>query len=128
MIKRFFVVVIIVLLFTQLAMPSPIFPEDEYNVAAEKLPVLVGGLEGVVKKLSYPESALKNSIQGTVYLLVYIGTEGSIDDIKVVKSLGYGCDEEAIKVVRHSKFIPGEQGGIKIKTKMAVPIKFKLRL
>lgn len=100
--------------------------EEEYLVAVDKMPAPVGGIEAIMKKISYPSSAQRIGVQGKVYVLIYINEKGEVDDVKVVKGIGAGCDEEAANVIKRSKFSPGMNGGTPVKTKFSLAITFKL--
>lgn len=104
-----------------------LFPgEEEYFIAVEKAPTPVGGLEAIMKKATYPELAMKTRTEGKVYVLAYINESGDVDEVKVVKGIGGGCDEEAVRAVKKSKFSPGQDKGANVKTKLAIAIHFKL--
>ncbi len=63
--------------------------------------------------LVYPPKALKKKITGNVYVKFVVHKNGKLTDIKVVKGIGYGCDEEAVKLVQGMPdWIPGKQGGV----------------
>ncbi len=100
--------------------------EEEYTVVVDKAPAPVGGFETLMKKVIYPESAMRMRIEGKVYLLVYVNESGDVDDVKVVKGIGGGCDEAAANAVKKIKFTPGINGGAAVKTKVSIPINFKL--
>lgn len=100
--------------------------DEEYAIAVEKAPTPVGGLEAIMKKATYPDLAMKTKTEGKVYVLAYINESGDVDDVKVVKGIGGGCDEEAVRAVKKSKFIPGQDKGSNVKTKLAIAIHFKL--
>lgn len=104
-----------------------LFPgEEEYFIAVEKAPTPIGGLEAIMRKATYPELAMKTRTEGKVYVLAYINESGEVDDVKVVKGIGGGCDEEAARAVKRSKFNPGQDKGVSVKTKLAIAINFKL--
>jgi periplasmic protein TonB len=104
-----------------------IFPnEEDYKIATDGTPTPIGGYESIMKKIVYPDMAVKTKVEGKIYLLVYLSESGEVDDIKVVKGIGAGCDEEAVKAVRKSKFTPATQNGAKIKSKFALALSFKL--
>jgi len=104
-----------------------LFPgEEEYSIAVEKAPEAVGGLAAIMKKATYPELAIKTRTEGKVYVLAYINESGDVDEVKVVKGIGGGCDEEAARAVKRSKFSPGQDKGVNVKTKLAIAINFKL--
>jgi protein TonB len=100
--------------------------EEEYFIAVEKAPTPVGGLEAIMKRATYPELAMRTRTEGKVYVLVYISESGDVDEVKVVKGIGGGCDEEAVRAVKRSKFNPGQDKGVNVKTKLAIAINFKL--
>ena len=107
--------------------PNNLVPgEEEYLVAVDKMPAPVGGVDAIMKKITYPSAAQKNGVQGKVYVLVYINEKGEVDDVKVVKGIGAGCDEEAANTIRKSKFTPGMNNGVAVKTKFSLAITFKM--
>jgi len=89
-------------------------------------------LQYVYKNLQYPELARKNNIEGMVVSQFVIDTTGMIQDIKVVRDIGGGCDQAVIDVFEkmnqelNPPFIPGYQRGIKVKVMYTFPVKFKL--
>lgn len=104
-----------------------LFPgEEEYAIATEKQPAPVDGLPGIYKKINYPQLAQKSKIEGKVYVLILINESGSVDDAKVVKGIGGGCDEEALKAILKTKFTPGIANGAPVKSKLSMAIQFKL--
>jgi protein TonB len=58
--------------------------------------------------------------------LVYINEKGNVDDVKIVKGIGAGCDEAAINAIKGTQFSPGKDKGVPIKTKLSMPVTFKL--
>ena len=122
----FFVLILFFLL------PNKHFPihhhpdENEFLVTVQKMPVLIGGYELLQKRVKYPEAARTKAIEGKVYILAYILETGECVDAKIVRGIGYGCDEESIKAVLASKFIPGENNSVKVKSKLILAINFKL--
>ena len=99
--------------------------DDEYLIGAETMPTPVGGMEAVVKKITSMGMIRDVSVSGKVYMLVYINEQGDVDDAKVVKGIGGGCDEAAIEAIKRSKFTPALNGGKKVKVKMTLAIAFK---
>jgi len=104
-----------------------LFPTDEdYAVVVDKAPTPIGGLETIVKKIVYPQMAINTRTEGKVYLLIYVSEAGNVDDVKVIKGIGAGCDEESIRVLKKTKFTPGEQKGIPVKAKLSIALSFRL--
>lgn len=100
--------------------------DDEYEIGIEKAPTPIGGNEAIQKNINYPQAALKNKTEGKVYCLVLINQSGDVDDVKIVKGLGNGCDEEAVKAIKKTKFTPGQNLGATVKAKLALAVQFKL--
>jgi len=107
-----------------LAAPPP--QEDPYAAFAEVMPEPVGGIAAIAKKISYPEMARRNGIEGKVYVLVMVNEKGGVDEVKVIRGIGAGCDEAAVKAVKESKFVAGKNKGAAVKVKLSLPISFKL--
>jgi TonB family protein len=89
-------------------------------------PELIGGLAGLQESLQYPSIAQRAGVQGRVFLQFVVQPDGSTSDVIVTRGIGAGCDEEAIRVVREARFVPGVQDGKRIPVKMSIPITFKL--
>ncbi len=90
-----------------------------------------GGLDGFYKylgkALKYPSQARRMGVEGKVYIQFVVEKDGSLTDIKVVKGIGAGCDEEAERVVKEAKkWKPGKQRGRPVRQRMVIPIIFKL--
>ena len=92
----------------------------------EKMPELVGGMDALQKKIRYPLQAKSLGVQGVVYVQSIINEKGKIIKPKVVKKLGAGCDEEAVRVLKKSKFKPGYDKGKPVKVRFTLPIFFRL--
>jgi len=121
MIKQLVLVVLFCFLNTGI---SP--QEDPYKPIVDQMPEPVGGYESIYKKIEYPMSAKKMGTQGKVYLLVYISEKGDVDEVKVVKGIGAGCDEAAAEAIKKAKFSPGKLQGSPVKVKLTVPVIFKI--
>lgn len=80
----------------------------------------------VAEHLRYPEEAIKHKIEGTVHLKYDIDYLGNVTDAKVISGLGYGCDEEAIRVVKQFKFAVAKNRGIKVVFQKTIYIHFHL--
>lgn len=95
-----------------------------------KNPFYEGGLKALREFISqnkkYPKEALEEKIEGTVFIKYTINYKGKVIETKVVKSLGYGCDEEAQRVVKLLKFEAPKNRGIKVKFFKNIQIHFRL--
>ena len=84
-------------------------------------------LEAFVKKeLRYPKEALKAKVEGTVSVRYTVDYKGLVIEASVISSLGHGCDEEALRIVRKLKFDVPEDGRIKSKFTRKLHIHFRL--
>ena len=107
-------------------------PGGEVFVVVEKQPQYPGGEEARLKffseNLHYPDQAKEQGIQGKVYVTFIVETDGMISDIRVVRGIGGGCDEEAIRVVKSmDRWNPGSQRGIPVRVQFTLPVKFTLQ-
>ncbi len=100
--------------------------EPEIFVIVEQMPELIGGLASIQKQIKYPEIAKKAGVEGRVIVQFVVDESGNVQDPQVVRGIGAGCDEEAIRAVKQAKFEPGKQRGKSVKVKMSLPITFKL--
>lgn len=97
----------------------------------EEMASFKGGMEGwyeyLKSTLRYPRLEQKLGIEGTVIVRFVINTDGSIQGVEVVRSAGEGLDEAAMNVIKNSpKWNPGKNAGRPVRSRMTIPIKFKL--
>lgn len=100
--------------------------DDGYLAFAEQMPEPVGGLPAIYKSIKYPKTAKIAGVEGKVYVLAFINENGGVDEVKIIKGLGAGCDEATIKAVKNAKFSPGKSGGNTAKIKLSMQFEFKL--
>jgi len=120
-------------LFFLVFIPSLIKPQqrsfkDDKGIylACEKMPEIKGGLKTIASMIKYPPKAKKEKVQGMVYVQFIVDEKGKVSSEKVIRSLGAGCDEEALRVVSGLKIKPGYDKGVPVKVKMTLPFRFKL--
>lgn len=101
--------------------------DDGYLPFAEVMPEPVGGLEGIYKKIVYPDIARKAGLEGKVYVLVFVNEHGGVDNAKVIKDIGGGCGDAAVKALKATKYSPGKSGGSPVKVKLSMAITFKMK-
>ena len=113
--------------FSNVAIKSSPPQDDGYLTMAAEMPSPVGGLPAIYKHITeYPKVAKAAGIQGKVYILAFINEKGDVDDAKVIKGIGGGCDEAAVNAVKKTKFTPGKQEGQNVKVKLPLQITFKI--
>ncbi len=115
------------------AVAAPAEPEETetIHIISENPPMPEGGFEALgkylQKSLKYPEQARRMNVEGKVFVQFVIDKDGSPSDITVLKGIGSGCDEEAVRVIKNMpKWTPGKQRGRPVKVRMSLPIVFKL--
>ena len=94
------------------------------------IPAFPGGKEAyrnfISQNIVYPEKALTDQIEGYVYVHYTVNNIGEVGDVEIRKGLGYGCDEEAERVIRLMKYEPARNRGVKMKVEMKTRIHFHL--
>jgi periplasmic protein TonB len=105
--------------------------KEEIHTRVEQMPQFGSGerelLEYLAKNIKYPTIARENAIQGTVVIQFVVDKDGSVTEPTVVREVGGGCDEEAIRVIKTMpRWIPGKQQGKPVKVRYTLPVKFKL--
>lgn len=96
-----------------------------------KLPTLGGGREFLKRFLSdnliYPAEAMNNSIEGDVIVEYRVNNLGDVTEAHVVHGIGYGCDEEALRLVRLLKYQEVKNKGVKVTTNNKIKIPFRIK-
>jgi periplasmic protein TonB len=105
-------------------------PTEEVFLFVESQPTPIGGYEkfyrDVAKDLDYPNVARRQNIEGKVFVEFIVERDGTVSDVRVIKGIGFGCDEAAMKAVEHRLWTPGKQRGKPVRVRMVAPITFKL--
>lgn len=95
-----------------------------------KYPELSGGSaefrKFVKENLVYPEDALKNKVEGIVFLTYEVNDNGDVFNIKIEKGIGYGCDEEAIRLIGLLRFKKVKNRGLRVKSSKKARINFSI--
>jgi periplasmic protein TonB len=102
-------------------------PEDDFFVVVEQMPELRGGLAALQRKVSYPEMARRAGIEGRVTVQFIVNEQGRVENPRVIRGIGGGCDEEALKAVQSARFTPGMQRGRPVRVQYSLPIVFRLQ-
>lgn len=105
--------------------------EEEVLKVVEEMPVFPGGagkmMEYIAKNIVYPTYAIENGIQGRVFVTFVVERDGSISNVKAMRGIGFGCDEEAIRVIQSMpKWKPARQRGETVRCSYTIPILFKM--
>jgi TonB family protein len=103
-----------------------------YETALDAYPIFIGGLASMsrhlARNLKYPAQARDRGLSGCVLLQVEITRDGQIINERILKGIGGGCDEEALRVMQllPDEWVPGVKGGVAVTTRMTFPINFVL--
>ena len=112
----------------------PIIEEEDFSKQkicdiVEEMPSYPDGdvklMEYIAQNINYPQEALESGIQGRVFVSFVVEPNGSITNEKVLRGIGYGCDEEALRVVKEMpKWTPGKRKGKPVRVAVTIPVKF----
>jgi len=104
-------------------------PRDTF-IIVEKMPIPIGGFDAFYKRLGksikYPTQAKRSGTDGKVFVEFVINEFGEPVNFKIVKGIGSGCDEEAIRVLKLARWEPGKQRGKPVPVRKVLPVYFKL--
>jgi periplasmic protein TonB len=105
--------------------------KDKIFLSVEQNPEFAGGMNALLKflqkNLHYPTPAVNANVTGKVFMQFIVAQDGNISKVDVLKGIGFGCDEEAERVVKlMPKWSPGRQSGRAVAVKFTLPISFQL--
>lgn len=111
--------------------PEPEAPMKPF-VIAEVMPEFPGGIDGLyahlAREIRYPVVAMENGIQGKVFVRFVVQTDGRVTDAVVLRGIGGGCDEEALRVIRAlPRWTPGRQNNRPVPVEYTLPVRFVLK-
>lgn len=107
--------------------PEEAEEEEDFFVAVEQMPELKGGLAGLQQCVEYPDMARKAGIEGRVVVQFIVNEQGRVEDPQVIRGIGGGTDEEALRCVKQAEFVPGRQRGEPVRVQYSLPVLFKLQ-
>lgn len=99
-----------------------------YQVVSDQ-PQFPGGMQAMMKFISenrkYPAEAKAKDIHGKVIVAFVVERDGSLSNVKIRRGIGYGCDEEAIRLIKSMpKWTPGKNGGKAVRVSFMLPVTF----
>lgn len=105
--------------------------EIELITCVDELPSYKSGTENMYafidRNLQYPQQAIDSGIEGRVFVNFYVDTCGVLEDFRVLRGIGYGCDEAAVEVLnKMPAWRPARIRGRAIRCQYTLPIVFKL--
>ena len=104
---------------------------EKVYTEVDEHPEFPGGMQGMIDYLStnihYPPEAKEQGIEGRVFINFIVEKDGSVDSAKILRGIGGGCDEEALRVVSEMpEWTPGKVGGKPVRVSFNLPVKFTL--
>ncbi len=100
--------------------------EPEFFVAVEDMPYIIGGEQALYAALVYPELARRAGIEGRVVVQFIVDENGNVVNPQVVRGVGAGLDEAAVRAIQSVQFEPGRQRGRAVPVQYAIPVNFRL--
>ncbi|HTK20103.1 MAG TPA: energy transducer TonB [Mucilaginibacter sp.] len=100
-------------------------------IKVDRVPQFPGGfvhlMDYLTTNMKYPDEAKKNGISGKVFVAFVVEKDGSLTDIKVIKSVSPELDEEAVRLMKESpKWQPGSAEGVPCRVRYSLPVNFEL--
>lgn len=99
---------------------------EQIYLVVEQNPTLIGDLSQISEAIRYPQAAKLARVEGKVFTQFIVDTGGNVECAQVVQGLGFGLDEEAIRIVSNLKFSPGLQRGEAVNVRFSLPVRFVL--
>ena len=125
----FFGILIFLLSENLVAQQHELLPTSAIDSTLETKPEFKkGSLESFFRKnLEYPEDAKERKVEGKVLVGFVVDAKGKVKSPKILQSLGYGCDEEALDLIGETSgdWSPGTRGGKKVDMAMQIPVVFR---
>jgi TonB family protein len=117
------------------ALPDSIYIKEELkkrygsdaHLPVDVMPMPVGGMEELADKIYYTDEAILKNIEGRVLVQFVVNKDSTVENVTVIKGLGYGLDEIAVDAVKNTVFTPGLVNGKPVEVETTMPVVFKLR-
>lgn len=103
--------------------------DNPVYTVVETMPAFPGGDSALIKflrqNIHYPELARESRIQGTVYVTFILEKDGKVSNVRILRGIGGGCDEETMRVIKlMPPWNPGKCGNNAVRVQMNMPVKF----
>lgn len=100
---------------------------SEVLTVAEEMPEIVGGMQELYSKINYPRRAVRDGIEGRVFIQFVVDREGNVRDPQILRDIGGGCGDAAIEAVKKVEFTPGRHNGEFVNVQYSMPVTFRLQ-
>ena len=99
---------------------------SEIFLVVEQMPEIIGGLPALYKEIRYPDAAIRNGVEGRVFLQFVVDESGQASDVEIMRDIGSGCGEAAAEAIKRVSFTPGIQNGNAVKVRFSLPVTFRI--
>ena len=130
--KKLILLVALALFCSTSAMAQTVVEDDAIFLVVENEPEFPGGEDSlyayIARNIKYPEAAKKEKIEGRVFVTFVVEKDGQVSSVKLLRDIGGGCGQEAIRVVKSMpKWKPGTQRGKPVRFQFNMPVSFGLQ-
>jgi|SRR6056297_676744 len=101
--------------------------KDEIYTVVDEMPEIVGGLSSLYSQIEYPQQAVRQGVEGRVFVQFVVDESGNAVDPVILRDIGAGCGEAAVAAIQKVKFTPGKQNGTPVKVKFSLPVSFEIK-
>jgi protein TonB len=107
---------------------APAIASNKIEDIVQQMPEFIGNIgEYLARNIQYPQMARESGVSGRVVIRFVVNEDGSVSGAQVIKGIGAGCEEEALRVINSMpKWRPGKQNGKAVKVYYTLPVNFKL--
>lgn len=109
--------------------PAEVYAQDADGVytVVDEMPEIVGGLSSLYSQIEYPREAVRQGVEGRVFVQFVVDESGTPVDPVILRDIGAGCGEAAVEAIKKIKFTPGKQNGTAVKVKFSLPVSFEIK-
>lgn len=129
--KKLFIILLLEVLAINFSDAQTLTTEDAVYRQVDKPAEFTGGptkmWRYIIENLKYPEEAVKANITGKVWAQLIIEKDGGINNVSILKGIGFGCDEEVVRIVKAMpKWSAGMKDGKAVRTSYVLPVMFAM--
>lgn len=109
--------------------PAQVQAQDADGVytVVDEMPEIIGGLSALYKEIEYPREAIRRGVEGRVFIQFIVDEQGNAVNPEIMRDIGAGCGEAAIRAIKNVRFTPGKQNGEVVKVRFSLPVTFQIQ-
>lgn len=106
-----------------------VFAADSTKIyeVVDEMPEIKGGIQEIYKNIDYPKVAIAGNVEGRVFVKFVVNEQGKVENPTVLKDIGAGCGDAAVKGLKKVEFTPGKLNGQAVKVYYTLPITFEIQ-